>query len=92
MKYSVEGDGSNVKITVENVGSKQAKLMRELEECASGHCSCPTPQYAKVESMQVTPGAEDVSITLKAKPGEKIDQRDINKCLEHTTKKASERC
>ena len=88
MKYSVDGDGANVKILVEDVGPKQAELMRELQECASGRCSCPTPQYAKVESMQVSPGADDLTITLKAKSGEAIDQGDINRCLEHTTRKA----
>ncbi len=85
--YSVKGDGSSVKITVEEVGSKQAELMKEFNECAEGRCSCPTAQYAKVESMQITPGEDRLSITLKAKPGEEIDQADINKCLEHTTRK-----
>ena len=87
MRYSVKGDGSNVKILVEDVGAKQAELMKELNECAEGRCSCPTPQYAKVESMQITPGRNQLIITLKAKPGEEIDQVDINTCLEHTTQK-----
>ena len=89
MRYSIASDGSNVKIVVEDVGAKQAELMRELQECAMGRCSCPTPQYAKVESMQVASGADNVTVTLKAKAGEEIDQGDISKCLEHTTKKAT---
>lgn len=87
MKYSVEGDGPNVKITIGEVGSKHAELMKELNECAEGRCSCPTAQYAKVESMQIRPEQDRLRITLKAKPGEKIDQDDINNCLEHTTQK-----
>lgn len=87
MRYSVKGDGSNMKILVADVGAKQAELMKELNECAEGRCSCPTPQYAKVESMQITPGSDQLTITLKAKPGEEIDQEDINRCLEHTTRK-----
>ena len=87
MRYSVKGDGSNLKILVEDVGAKQAELMKELNECAEGRCSCPTPQYAKVESMQITPGSDQLTITLKAKPGQEIDQEDINRCLEHTTQK-----
>ncbi|HLY24001.1 MAG TPA: hypothetical protein VKT83_16160 [bacterium] len=87
MKYSVEGDGSNIKITVKAVGTKQADLMNGLNECAEGRCSCPTPQYAKVQTMQVAPSADQVIVTLTAKPGETIDQADISTCLDHTTRK-----
>ena len=87
MKYSLEGDGSNIKITVQAAGTKQADLMKELNECAEGRCSCPTPQYAKVQIMQVAPSADQVIVTLTARPGETIDQADINKCLDHTTRK-----
>lgn len=87
MKYSVQGDGSKVKITVDEVGSKQAALLKEFNECAEGRCTCPTTQYEKVESMQVTPGQDQLSITLTAKPGEAMDHADFNRCLEHTTRK-----
>jgi len=70
MKYSVQGDGSNLKITVKEVGDKQADLMKELNECAEGRCSCPTPQYAKVQEIRVAPSADQVIVTLTAKPGE----------------------
>lgn len=87
MKYSVQSDGSNVKITVGDAGAKQAALLKEFNECAEGRCTCPTPQYEKVESMQIMRGPDELSITLTAKPGEAIDQDDINRCLEHTTRK-----
>jgi hypothetical protein len=90
MKYSVHRSGSSVKITVDGVGSKQTELLKEFSECAEGRCSCPTAQYEKVESMQVTPGEDQLSITLKPKPGKIIDQDDIKKCLEHTTRKVGE--
>ncbi len=87
MKYSIKAKGSDLKITVEQAGSKQAQLMEELKECAEGRCSCPTPQYGKLESIEIKPSNDKVDIALKAKPGEKIDQVDIDKCLEHTAKK-----
>jgi hypothetical protein len=89
MKYSVEGDGSNVNITVDAPGAQQHALMEELNECAEGRCSCPTPQYAKVQSMQITPRGSGVTITLKAKTGETVDHGDIKKCLDHTTRKVA---
>jgi hypothetical protein len=90
MEYSIEGDGSDVTITVKAVGANQADLIKELHECAEGRCSCPTPQYAKVESIQVAPAEGQVVIILKSKPGEWIEQGDIDKCLEHAAQKVSE--
>ena len=92
MKYTVQSEGGNVNISIEQVGKYQNRLMEELQECAEGRCACPTPQYAKVESMDVKPEEDKVDITLKAKPGEKIDQADIDKCLEHTTQKVEKCC
>jgi hypothetical protein len=91
MNYSVKGDGSTVNITVKEVGNKQADLMKELNECAEGRCSCPTPQYAKVQKMQIASTADQLVVTLTAKPGETIDQADIDKCLDHTTRKVQKR-
>lgn len=91
MNYSVQGDGSNVKITVKKVGDKQADLLEELNECAEGRCSCPTTQYAKVQEMQIAASVDQVVVTLTAKPGEIIDQADIDNCLDHTTRKLQKR-
>ncbi len=88
MKYLIKPEGSDLKITVEQLGDKQAALMEELKACAEGRCSCPTPQYSKLEAIDIKPGTDKVEIALKAKPGEKIDQADIAKCLEETTTKA----
>ena len=89
MNYSVHGDGSNVTITVDGVGSKQAALLKEFNECAEGRCTCPTTQYQKVASLQVTAAPNQIQITLKAKAGEQIEHSDINRCLEHTTRKVA---
>ena len=67
MKYSVKGDGTSLTVKVQDVGDRQRKLLEVLQECAAGRCSCPTPQYAKLESMNVVPGNHQVHIELKAK-------------------------
>jgi len=89
MKYSIESQGDDVTITIEQVGDKQVELMAEFNECAEGRCTCPSPQYAKVEAIRIKPTTGKIDISLTAKPGEKIDHADIAKCLEHTTKKVS---
>ncbi len=87
MKYSIKHEGSDLNITVQQLGDKQAALMEELKACAEGRCSCPTPQYSKLQAIDIKPGTDKVEIALKPKPGEKIEQADIAKCLDHTAKK-----
>lgn len=87
MKYSIKEEGSDLKIAVEQIGGKQSQVLQELKECAEGRCSCPTPQYDKLEAIEINAGNDKIDIGLKAKAGQKIDESDINKCLEHTAKK-----
>ena len=86
MKYSINTDAQGVKIKALVEGEKQQKLLEELQKCASGQCSCPSPQYAKLEDIQISQDAAGVAINLKPKAGELIDEADIAKCLDHTAK------
>lgn len=86
MKYSINSDAQGVKIKAQVEGAKQQKLLEELQKCASGQCSCPSPQYAKLEDIQISQDAAGVSVNLKPKAGEVIDEADIAKCLDHTAK------
>ena len=86
MKYSINSDAQGINIKAEVTGAQQQKLLEELQKCASGQCTCPSPQYAKLEDIQISQDASGVSVNLKAKAGEVIDQADIAKCLDHTAK------
>ena len=84
MKYAIKTKPQGLEIKVEGLGDKQREVLESLQECATGKCSCPTNQYEKLEAIEISPGAESVSIELKAKPGETIRQSDIKRCLEYT--------
>ncbi|MBP8101536.1 MAG: hypothetical protein KAY54_06570 [Burkholderiaceae bacterium] len=86
MKHQIEKTDEGIRISAEVGAEKRAAMLGELQKCASGTCACPTPQYDKVQSIEISAGTDGVSVDLKVKPGEVIDMADIERCLEHTAK------
>lgn len=84
MKYQVDQTLDGLKIQASVAPEQQAKLLEEFGKCASGTCSCPSKQYEKLASINVSQGTAGVNVELKAKPGENIDIEDIKRCLDHT--------
>jgi len=82
--FKISGNGSELHVGIDQLGGKQSDVLRALQECAEGRCTCPTPQYGKLDSVTIVPGAGRIAIALKARPGETIDRQAIDKCLEHT--------
>lgn len=86
MKHTLERTQSGLRITARVATDKQSALLAEFNKCASGTCSCPTPQYGKLQAIDVQAQPGVVSVELTAKAGEIIDAQDIERCLEHTAK------
>ncbi|HJV69134.1 hypothetical protein [Ideonella sp.] len=86
MKRTIEPTRAGVRISASAAPDKQRALLDELARCASGTCSCPSPQYDKVQAMEVRAQPSGVTVELTVKPGEHIDVADIEKCLDHTAK------
>lgn len=86
MKHTLEKTASGLRITAAVDSEKQSALLEEFNKCASGTCSCPTPQYGKLQAINVQAQPGVVSVELTAKPGEVIDTEEIERCLEHTAK------
>lgn len=89
MKYSIKPDSTGLRIRVEQVGTKQAQLLEEFKGCAEGRCTCPSTQYGKVGSIEIAPGPDTIDIKLKAQAGQRIEQGDIERCLQNTTAKVA---
>lgn len=85
MKSSIEPTEDGLRITAAVPKDQQQAMLAAFEKCAAGTCSCPTPQYEKMASINVTAGDEGVTVDLKVKPGEQVDMADIQKCLDHTS-------
>ena len=84
MKYSVDQTSDGLRVYAAVPPEQQAKLLEEFGKCAAGTCSCPSTQYDKLASIDVKQTPDGVSVDLKAKSGESIDQDDIARCLNHT--------
>lgn len=86
MKHTIEHTAAGLRITARVDDAQQAPLLAELNKCAAGTCSCPSPQYAKLQGMAVQAEAGQVTVDLTVKPGEVIDSADIARCLDHTAR------
>lgn len=86
MKHTIETTGEGLRISALVASEKQKELLEEFAKCAAGTCSCPTPQYGKVQSIDIKPQPAGVTVDLQVKPGEVIDVADIEQCLEHTAR------
>jgi hypothetical protein len=86
MKHAIETTSQGLRISASVSPEKQKALLEEFAKGAAGTCSCPTPQYGKVQSIDVKPQPAGVTVDLQVKPGEAIDVADIEQCLKHTAK------
>lgn len=84
MKHAIESTDGGLRIHAEVPPARQQALLDEFAKCAAGTCSCPSPQYAKVEALAVTSQADGVTVDLRVKAGEVIDVADVERCLDHT--------
>lgn len=84
MKYKIKTKREVVNVEVRDVEGKEEQLLEAFQECQEGRCSCPTREYTKLESLEIKEGAGTIDLRLRAKKGEKIDQREIERCLQHT--------
>ncbi len=84
MKYKVEPNENEVNIEVTETNGKQEKLLEAFQECQEGRCNCPTQEYSKLDCLEIDNDEDTIRLKLKSKPGEKLDEMEISKCLEHT--------
>jgi hypothetical protein len=86
MKHTIEQSDRGLRILATVDPAKQQALLVEFGKCAAGTCACPTPQYQKLESMQVSSQEGALTVDLKVKTGEVVDVADIETCLDHTAR------
>ena len=85
--YEITPSDAGVAIQITGVGVKGQELLAAFGDCQQGQCSCPTDEYRKVETMEVTSSQDAISIRLQAKPGTELDTREIGACLDYTIDK-----
>ena len=91
MKYQIDKNQQGVEITVEELSEqKKQQILTEFQLCREGKCDCPTDEYDKVAAVEIKSTQDhQIKLNLKAKPGQKFDEDEIGKCLDHTQKKTN---
>jgi len=84
MKYQIATKPSGIEIEVSGVEGKEQQLLEAFRECQEGRCTCPTQEYEKLDSLEIEKSPGTINLRLKAKPGAEFDQREIQRCFEHT--------
>ena len=87
MKYKVDSSENEINIEITKAKGKQKRLLEAFQECQEGRCSCPTQEYAKLDSLQVQNKEDAIHLKLKSKPDKQFDEAEISKCLEYTKEK-----
>lgn len=88
VKFTVLKSGEGLQIKIGELAGKESTVLNALQECAEGRCTCPTSQYEKLQSVEMTPGRDEIRVALMPKAGEVIDRQAIKKCLEYTAAEA----
>ncbi len=90
MEAKIKTTDDGIQIDVTDLEGKKDQLLEAFQECSEGRCTCPTQEYQKVASLNVTGSDDTIQLSILAKPGEQIDTAEIEKCLEHTEKRVAE--
>jgi len=89
MKYKIDEKESGIDISVTDAKGDKQELLDAFRECQEGRCSCPTDEYKKLASLEITQDEAEIQLRLKPKDGEVIDKAEIEKCLSYTSERVN---
>jgi hypothetical protein len=89
MRYEIVEMGAAVDIEVHDAAGQAPTLLRSMQDCAQGHCGCPTDQYERLAEMEMHPTADGVTLQLRSRPGQHLDQDALRRCLDYTLAQAA---
>ncbi len=90
MESKITKNEKGIDIDITDVEGKKEELLEAFQECSEGHCTCPTQEYEKMETLEITDTEDSIQLSIKAKEGDEIDAKEIEKCLEYTKKRVAE--
>lgn len=89
MKAEITKNAGGLDIDITEVEGKKEELLQAFHECSEGHCTCPTQEYEKMESLEIIDGEDSIELSIKARAGTEIDTGEIEKCLAYTKARVS---
>jgi hypothetical protein len=89
MEAKLKTTETGIEIDVTDLQGNKAELLEAFQECSEGRCTCPTQEYQKVETLEITDAENTIQLSITAKPDQKIDAAEIEKCLDYTKKRVA---
>lgn len=83
-KYKILRRRDGLSIDIHDAAGSQAQILGALQECKEGRCSCPSPEYEKLASMDVATTTDTVQVELTTKPGVSLAEDAVRNCLDFT--------
>ena len=91
MEYKIKKMGRNaLDIKISKKGHDAKKLLNSFNDCKNGNCSCPSNEYDKLETIDISVHDDNIEIVLETKPDKSIDKSSIAQCIEYTLKESAE--
>ncbi len=87
MKYKIESAESKLNIFIKSKAEEREALLSNFELCQKGQCNCPTDEYKKLQSLNISSLDDELILNLESKPNQVFDINEIKKCLDFTSSK-----
>ena len=91
MKSKITKNKTGIEINITDLNGEKEKLLEAFQECSEGRCTCPTQEYEKVETLNITGTDKLIQLSIKSKENTIINTNEIKKCLEYTKDKVSKK-
>jgi hypothetical protein len=88
MSYEIDSQKERTTIKIQSGNLAKDVLLEEFGKCQNGTCSCPTNEYEKLESIQISDTSNRIDLVLTPKPDKQLDMSEIENCLEFTLNKS----
>lgn len=85
MQYKIESVEHKLNIYIKSKADEREALLSNFELCQKGHCSCPTDEYKKLQTLNISSLNDELVLNLEAKPNQVFNINEIQKCLDYTS-------
>ena len=84
MKYKLKRGEGSIEVVVSDLKGREEDVIEAFSACRDGRCSCPTEEYRKLKSLDITRTEDTIRLQLKAHAGKDFDVAEIGRCLANT--------
>ncbi len=88
MRYEITQHDPDVEIHIRETGESTPQLLASLQDCRAGRCGCPTDQYDRLEDMTIDADANQLTVRLRPRTGQRFDPDQLQNCLDFTLEQA----